>query len=187
MRIVTVPASGVVVERPGGITCEQPSPYLRAVPGIEPHGAPALREPRPSQGRAGSSVMSDPLWGGEGGRQRHVLGPSRPEGKRGDSAERCEPSSLSVYPAAKHPGVVPPPHTHTHTLSLGRSALTGENMPERVPWPPAQQPALSRAGPRHPTSQTTVFDSLLRGCQVELLSHSALAGGAERHRFPRRR
>lgn len=83
--------------------------------------------------------------------------------------------------------VPPPPPQHTHTLSLGRSALAGENTPERVTWPPAQQPALSCAGPGHPTSQTTVFDSLLRGCQVELLSHSAVAGGAERHgSLPRR-
>lgn len=54
-----------------------------------------------------------------------------------------------------------------------------ENTPKGVIRPPARQPVSSCAGPGHPTSQTTVFDSLRRGCQVESLPRSAPAGGVE--------
>lgn len=59
-------------------------------------------------------------------------------------------------------------------LSLAPLALSGENIPQRVTWPSAQQPVPSCAGPGHRAHQTTGFDSLLQGCQVELLPHTQL-------------
>ena len=51
----------------------------------------------------------------------------------------------------------------------------------QVTRPPAPQSVPSCAGPGRPTSQTTVFESLQYGSQMELLPWSALTGGVEGH------
>lgn len=61
----------------------------------------------------------------------------------------------------------------TPTPSLGEHPRKSYVAPS-----PAASP--SRAGPGLPTGQTTVFDSRLRGSQVQLLPRWAAAGGAER-------
>lgn len=61
---------------------------------------------------------------------------------------------VSVSPAAKEPGALRPPWEGEHAPK-SRAA-------------PSREPVPSCAGPGRPTSQTTVFESLQRCCQVEL-------------------
>lgn len=127
---------------------KQPGPCLHDVPGVDPSGFPALGEPRERADRWGREAPSCLIssWK-RGAQQGHILAPHGPESGRGllgkgRGAERWEPPSASVYPAAKHPG---PPPTPT-SRSPGRLGLAGENTPERVPWPPAQRPLRAVQG-----------------------------------------
>lgn len=114
MRVVTAPVSGVVVERPGGIPWEQPSPCLRAVPGIEPPGAPALREP--GRARARREAQSCLI---RSGKPRAVgsdtfSGPADQKARE-ETVQKGVSLLLSQFTLLQSTLVSPPHRTDTHT------------------------------------------------------------------------
>ena len=116
-------------------------------------------------GRAAQSCLIH-FWARRGVSGNAFLSPASAQRRRGC---RRRPAAFCLsLPCCKGPwgppGLEPPPSLQRRTRRT-------------VAWPPARQPVPSRTGPGHPTSQTTVFDSLLHGCQGRLLPRSAPVGG----------